>query len=114
MYATEEFSYPQNCPQEPCPSRCCDNFSILLISNLSSIVDSFLHPEIPYFDKKHLIVGGITSLMSSILFCMTLLYAWYLEQALTQIKVLKAFLPICSNCKKIQVIDSKTDTLESW
>jgi len=89
-------------------------FSILLISNLSSIVDSFLHPEIPYFDKKHLIVGGITSLMSSILFCMTLLYAWYLEQALTQIKVLKAFLPICSNCKKIQVIDSKTDTLESW
>lgn len=39
---------------------------ILLLSNLNAIVDSFLHPEIPYFDHEHLIVGGITGFFGSI------------------------------------------------
>ncbi len=38
------------------------------MSNLSALVDAFLHPEIPYFDIEHLIVGGVTGLVSSILF----------------------------------------------
>ena len=41
---------------------------VLLTGNLSAIVDSILHPEIPYFDEEHLIVGGMYALLVSILF----------------------------------------------
>lgn len=41
---------------------------ILLTGNLNAIVDSVLHPEIPYFDEEHLIVGGIHALLACILF----------------------------------------------
>ena len=35
-------------------------FLVLLMSNLGAMVDLVLHPEIPYFDEEHLVVGGIT------------------------------------------------------
>lgn len=41
---------------------------VLLTSNLSAIVDIIAHPEIPYFDEEHLIVGGVYSLLVCILF----------------------------------------------
>jgi len=40
----------------------------LIIANLNAITDYVLHPDIPYFDEEHLIVGGISgSLMAVIL-----------------------------------------------
>ena len=36
-------------------------FLVLFIGNLGAMVDFVLHPEIPYFDEEHLIVGGITT-----------------------------------------------------
>ena len=33
--------------------------AIVLIANLSAFVEFFLHPEIPYFDLEHIIVGGM-------------------------------------------------------
>ncbi|OFY49423.1 MAG: hypothetical protein A2W85_06150 [Bacteroidetes bacterium GWF2_41_31] len=42
--------------------------AIFLISNLNAVVDYFMHPDIPYFDEEHLVVGGITGL-----FCLVLL-----------------------------------------
>ena len=89
-------------------------FTIVLISNLNAIVDSFLHPEIPYFDQEHLIVGGVAGLVSAILFGLTILYARHSEQALSKIRLLESFLPICSNCKKIRISDSNTTKKESW
>ncbi|MEW6714650.1 MAG: ATP-binding protein [Nitrospirota bacterium] len=47
---------------------------VLLTSNLSAIVDSMLHPEIPYFDEEHLIVGGAYALLVSILFLLIGIY----------------------------------------
>ena len=40
---------------------------MLLMANLSALVDTVLHPEIPFFDVEHLIVGGVTSLTCAIL-----------------------------------------------
>ena len=37
------------------------------MSNLNALVDYVLHPYIPYFDKEHLIVGGVTGLVSIVL-----------------------------------------------
>ncbi|MFZ4562473.1 MAG: PAS domain S-box protein [Bacteroidales bacterium] len=49
------------------------------MSNLNAIADFFLHPEIPYFDKEHLIVGSITGLISLILLGLVLLYIKWMK-----------------------------------
>ena len=41
---------------------------ILLTGNLNAIVDGMLHPEIPYFDAEHLIIGGLYALLVCFLF----------------------------------------------
>jgi hypothetical protein len=89
-------------------------FITVLISNLNAIVDSFLHPQIPYFDEEHLIVGGVTGLVSATLFALIMLYARHLEQALSKIRMLESFLPICSSCKKIQMANTDAAKMESW
>ena len=43
-------------------------FLVLFISNLGAMVDFVLHPEIPYFDEEHLIVGGVTAITLILLF----------------------------------------------
>jgi signal transduction histidine kinase len=40
---------------------------IFLLSNVNAFVDFLLHPEIPFFDQEHLIVGTITGLFSLLL-----------------------------------------------
>jgi len=40
---------------------------VLFISNLGAMVDFALHPEIPFFDEKHLITGGITAITAILL-----------------------------------------------
>jgi hypothetical protein len=87
---------------------------VILISNVNAIVDCCLHPEIPYFDQEHLIVGGVTGLVSGVLFGLIILYARQLEQALSKIKILESFLPICSHCKRIRISDSNATKKESW
>ncbi|MDM8555438.1 response regulator [Desulfococcaceae bacterium HSG7] len=37
-----------------------------------------------------------------------------LEYALKEIKTLRGFLPVCSNCKKIRLIDSEPDEPNAW
>lgn len=40
---------------------------VLLMGNISPLIDSFLHPEIPYFDPEHLLVGGVTGGITALL-----------------------------------------------
>ena len=87
---------------------------IILMINLNAMVDVVLHPEIPYFDKEHLIVGGVTGFVSMVLFGLLALYVGYLDNALRRIQTLEAILPICSNCKKIRKSDSDSKKNESW
>jgi hypothetical protein len=87
---------------------------ILFISNLNALVDAVSHPDIPYFDQEHLIVGGITGLVNIILFGLLALYVRYLNNALSNIQTLESILPICSNCKKIRKPDSDSKLMSSW
>jgi signal transduction histidine kinase len=41
---------------------------ILFVGNLNALIDAVIHPEIHYFDEEHLIVGGVTSFVTTILF----------------------------------------------
>lgn len=87
---------------------------ILLMSNLNAIVDGFLHPEIPYLDQEHVIVGMVTGLVSTMLIGLIISYTRYLERALFKIQELELFLPICANCKKIRVTDANAPDHVTW
>jgi hypothetical protein len=87
---------------------------IILMSNLSALVDAFLHPEIPYFDAEHLIVGGVTGLVSSIFLGLLMFYTRRLAKALKRINKIESFLPICASCKKIRIPNSDSNHKESW
>ena len=87
---------------------------VILMSNLDSLVDLFSHPEIPYWDKDHVIVGGITGFIAFVVFGFFLLYVRNLHDALTKIKSLESILPICSNCKKIRRPGSDPSEQGSW
>jgi cadmium resistance protein CadD (predicted permease) len=87
---------------------------IIVMTNLNALVDFFLHPEIPYFDKEHLIVGGITGFVSIVLFGLLFIYMRHLNDALDTITTLESILPICSNCKKIRKTDSDPEQMDSW
>ena len=39
----------------------------LLLGNLSALVDAYHHPDIPYLDLEHQLVGGVTILVVGIL-----------------------------------------------
>lgn len=47
---------------------------VVLISNISAIVDYFIHPQIPYFDEEHLIVGATTLIFSLIFGAFIIIY----------------------------------------
>lgn len=87
---------------------------VIFMANLSPLADSFLHPEIPYFDKEHLIVGGINGAVSMLIFGLLLFHVRSLNKAMEKIQQLEMFLPICANCKRIRIPDSDPDKMESW
>jgi hypothetical protein len=47
---------------------------VIFLSNITAIVDSFIHPEIPYFDEEHLIVGTVTGIFTLIFGAIILIY----------------------------------------
>jgi len=47
---------------------------VLFMANLNAMVDFVQHPDIPYFDEEHLIVGGTTGLLTAILFAAVFTY----------------------------------------
>jgi len=104
------WSFPQSAPAQIAIYA----FLVVFMSNLNSLVDLFFHPEIPYWDEEHLIVGGVTGFISFAVFGFFLLYVRNLYDALNKIKSLEAILPICSNCKKIRKPDSDPSTQGSW
>lgn len=52
-----------------------------LMGNLSALTDLFLHPEIPYFDEEHLVVGGVSALVTGIIAAMLAIYVENLRQS---------------------------------
>ncbi len=87
---------------------------IIFIGNLNALVDAVLHPDIPYFDAEHLIVGGVVSVVSFILFGLLIWYVRHLDRALGKIELLERLIPICAYCKKVRKPDSNPKDLKSW
>jgi len=48
---------------------------VLLMANISPIIDSFLHPDIPYFDPEHLLIGGLTAGITALLLSLLVSHA---------------------------------------
>ncbi len=88
--------------------------TIALMANLNAIVDMLQHPEIPYFDEEHLIVGGLTALVTILLFTLLETYLRYLNRVMLKVKTLEKFLSICASCKKIRIPATDPHHKESW
>ena len=86
----------------------------LVLGNVNAVVDSFVHPEIPYFDPEHLMVGGVTVAVSATLSVLLLVYLRSLRNAMDTIYRLEALLPICANCKRVRATDADPDAAASW
>lgn len=85
-----------------------------IMGSLNAFVDDALHPDIPFFDKEHLIVGGATALVSAVIYLLLVCYIRRLNKALNTIQALEALLPICSYCKKIRKPDADPALADSW
>ena len=48
---------------------------VLLMANISPVIDSFMHPDIPYFDPEHLLIGGITAGITALLLSLLISHA---------------------------------------
>ena len=66
--------------------------AVLLMANLSPITDFFLHPDIPYLDREHLIVGGVTGLFTAALLGMLLLHVNRTSTTLSELNRLNSTL----------------------
>ena len=88
--------------------------AIVLMANRNALVDLFLHPEIAYLDEEHLVVGGVTALISGILVAALLAYVHWYRSAQRRIRNLESHLPICSHCKKIRTTSTKDRRTEAW
>lgn len=86
----------------------------LLLGNVSAMTDAVLHPDIPYFDREHLIVGGITAIVSFSLSTLLIRNLRQLERTKERIDHLEAILPICAHCKKIRKHDTDPRRTDSW
>jgi hypothetical protein len=84
------------------------------MSNLDALVDAVIHPDLPYFDKEHLVVGAVTAMVMTVLFGILSIYVANLRRALKEIKTLEGLLPICSACHKIRSTDDQWHFLEKY
>ena len=86
----------------------------MLMINISPVVDYFTHPEIPYFDEEHLMVGFVAGIVCIFLFVFLEIFFRYLKNAISKIRMLENYLSICANCKKIRIPGSDDKIQESW
>jgi PAS domain S-box-containing protein len=57
-------------------------FFVFLMGNLSALIDLFLHPWIPYFDKEHLVAGAVSAILTGLVLGGLLIYMGLLEKML--------------------------------
>lgn len=89
-------------------------FTVLLMANLNALVDFFLHPEIPYFDHEHVVVGVISGMVTGVLLILLNREIGSLRSTLAKVRSLESILPICSFCKKIREPDGDPKSRTSW
>ncbi|MCR4295375.1 MAG: hypothetical protein NUW21_07550, partial [Elusimicrobia bacterium] len=87
---------------------------VFVMANIGAVVDAFHHPEIPYLDQEHLIVGGITAFISAALLAGLDYHLGNLALAEKRIEQLEALTAICMYCKKVRPASVPSERLESW
>ncbi len=87
---------------------------VIFMGNVNALVDKWLHPEIPYFDTGHIIVGSITAMVTTVLYGALLAHLYHLRCAINTIKYMSSILPICASCKKIRKPEQDPRKMKSW
>jgi len=87
---------------------------VLFMGSLNALVDKFMHPEIQFFDPEHLIVGGVTAMVTIVLYGALISHLYHLRRVINTISSLGAILPICANCKKIRKPQMDPRIMKSW
>ena len=87
---------------------------VFFMANLNAVMDFFFHPDIPYLDHEHLLVGAVSGVVSGILIGLVSSEVRSLRKALDAVRSLESILPICSFCKKIREPDRDPKQQDSW
>ncbi len=61
--------------------------AVLLMGSLNALVDTVLHPAIPFFDPEHLLVGGISATLTAFLYGLVLVHADGREKLLRELEL---------------------------
>lgn len=48
---------------------------VLLMANITPVIEAFLHPEIPYFAPEHLLIGGVTAGVTALMLSVLISHA---------------------------------------
>lgn len=86
-------------------------FVILFMTNLNALVDLILHPEIPYFDSEHLIVGALVFLFSTLFFY--ILYLHFKQLRKTHLNQIEFILGVQVEKEKLKESESKLKELNA-
>ncbi|GAB4420164.1 MAG: hypothetical protein OHK0032_15940 [Thermodesulfovibrionales bacterium] len=84
---------------------------VFLMANLGAMVDSFAHPDIPYFDEEHLIVGFFTGLVTAILLAIAMIYLNKREKVFQELKM--SYEEIERTQERLVELQKKTSMLTS-
>ncbi len=86
---------------------------IILMSNLGALTDLVIHPEIPYFDKEHLVVGGVFSAVCFGLIFVLDTYVSYLRKSESEIRKLNEALEIKVQERTKQLLDAQGELVHN-
>lgn len=86
---------------------------ILFMGNLNALIDAVIHPEIHYLDKEHLIVGGITTIVTTLLITIVLNFFFRLIQKETELQKLNAELEKKVDERTRQLVDAQEKLLRT-
>lgn len=87
---------------------------IAFMANLDALIDTIINPDIAYVSRHHVIVGGPTACVTTILFGLLSVYVANLKRMMREIKTLEGLLPICSSCHRIRSTDNHWYSLEKY
>lgn len=86
---------------------------VLMMANLSALIDQVVHPEISYFDDEHLIVGGITAIIIAALYILLMIYISSLKMKEREIRKLNEELELKVEERTRQLIDTQEELVRS-